>query len=143
MVTWSLSRSQSPADLHSVTIAMRSLDVEARSEACPQRRQNNLNQRPRLLTGNLAHLTCLLLEQGELFDGPLEVVLAGVSSQNIRPSLNMSVFFGYLSEQFCLGDLLVDLLGEVLVGLERGARHLGRLMMMGNDGYGMDERMWR
>lgn len=99
-------------------------------------------QRPRVLTANPAHLACLLLQQGELFDGPLKVVLAGVSSQNIRPSLNKSVSFGYLSEQFCLGDLLVDLLGKVLVGLERGVRHLGRLMM-GNDDYGRDERMWR
>lgn len=87
------------------------------------------DQRPRLLTGVLAHLACLLLEQGELFDGALKVVLSRVSSQNLRCSLDISVVSGYLGEQFCLGDLLVDLLGKVLVGLERGVRHLGRLMM--------------
>ena len=53
---------------------------------------------------------------------------------------------GYLSKQFCLGDLLVDLLGEVLVGLKRGVRHLGRLKMgimtmarMKGCGCGLDE----
>lgn len=34
----------------------------------------------------------------------------------------------YLSKQLCLGNLLVDLLGKVLVGLECGVRHVGRLV---------------
>lgn len=44
-------------------------------------------QEPRMLMGNLAHLACLLLEQGELFDGPLKVVLSRVSGRNIGAPL--------------------------------------------------------
>lgn len=41
----------------------------------------------------------------------------------------LCLLWGYLSKQFCLGNLLVDLLGKVLVGLERGVRHLGWLLV--------------
>lgn len=55
--------------------------------------------------GGRRDLTRLLLEQGELLDGGIDVCLC---------------------QGLGLGDLLVDLLGEVLLGLERSFRHGGR-----------------
>jgi hypothetical protein len=118
--TCSLSKLQSPAFFAIVHIAMRIREVEARSEAFV------LSVKPACANPRRwPYLAGLLLQQKELLDRRLRVALQQLSA--LLPSQEAHT---YRSELLGLRDRRVDLLGEVLVGLEHlPARHCGGVGM--------------
>lgn len=73
-----------------------------------------------------SYLAGLLLEEGELFDSTLEVGLENETDQRQLVIQRNLSGHSNLSKQLRLRYLLVDLLGEILVGSQRGVGHLVR-----------------
>lgn len=112
-------------------MVMRMREVDARSEAYSRA----VSTYPTLKRGAgiQNYLTRLLLEDRELLDGGLEICLwFGVLAGGTSTVTEGQIYFG---ESFGFGNLLVGILGEVLLRLQRGVRHLEYVMSDG--GYDM------
>lgn len=118
-------------------MATSSRDVEARSEACECNGQRWGFQRAQV---SAAYLASLLLEEGELLNSTLKVGLRKERKVSIDwlPSGTCVLQRANLSKQLRLGNLLVDLLGEVLLGFQRDVGHLGRRA----ENSGSEEESW-